>query len=251
MSARKRDPDARVKPARMVLRTIALGALLVACSPQARHAEPTPPTATPPPAVVAVDLPASNDGPPALTTIGEHTNEPVAVAFVIDRSGSMTGLPMEMALQATVAAIDDLAAKDTVTVIGFDSQPVAYVKLQDAKAPGIGELVKNIEAGGGTDIFPALDLALDELTPSTATKKQVILLTDGQAPISGVHDLVTAMRHVGITVTTVGLGANFDADFLQGIAEIGSGRFYAVTDPSQLPSVFRKEVGALIAHRSQ
>ncbi|HZU81629.1 MAG TPA: VWA domain-containing protein, partial [Polyangiaceae bacterium] len=47
----------------------------------------------------------------------------VAMALVIDRSGSMTGLPLEMAKQAARATADTLAADDMLEIIAFDSQP--------------------------------------------------------------------------------------------------------------------------------
>src|SRR6202022_4352219 len=91
--------------------------------------------------------------------------------------------------------------------------------------------IARIQAGGGTEIFPALDAAYQALSTTRAKKKHVILLTDGQAPQHGIRDLVQAMAAEEISVTSVGLGGGVDENLLRMIADVGGGRFYRVADP--------------------
>src|SRR5208337_3193022 len=120
----------------------------------------------------------------------KRKDEPeVAMALVIDRSGSMTGLPLEMAKQAAKATADTLAADDLLEVIAFDSQPTRIVRMTPAKhGARIQSDIARIQAGGGTEIFPALDAAYQALSATRAKRKHAILLTDGQAPSSGIRD---------------------------------------------------------------
>ncbi len=173
----------------------------------------------------------------------KRRDEPeVAMALVIDRSGSMTGLPLEMAKQAAKATADTLAADDLLEVIAFDSQPTRIVRLTPAKHRArIQSDIARIQAGGGTEIFPALDTAYQALSTVRAKKKHVILLTDGQAPINGIRDLVQAMAAENITVTSVGLGNGIDENLLRMVADVGQGRFYKVADPQSLPRIFTRE----------
>jgi Ca-activated chloride channel family protein len=166
----------------------------------------------------------------------------VAMSLVIDRSGSMTGLPIEMAKAACRATVETLGPDDLVEVIAFDSQPKRFVKMQPARyASRIQNEVATIQPGGGTAIFPALDAAYQDISVVQARKKHVILLTDGRADSDGIRDLVGAMIAEGITVTTVGLGDGADADFLRMIAEAGGGRYHHVPDPNSLPRIFTRE----------
>lgn len=166
----------------------------------------------------------------------------VAMALVIDRSGSMTGLPMEMAKKAAKATLDVLSSDDVLEVIAFDSLPSRYVKFQPARNRSrIRNQISRIQPGGGTEIFPALDAAYNDMTVTEARKKHVILLTDGRAPTHGIHDVATAMIAEGITVTTVGLGGDVDEGLLKMIADVGGGRYHAVPDPNSLPRIFTKE----------
>jgi Ca-activated chloride channel homolog len=170
----------------------------------------------------------------------------VAMALVIDRSGSMTGLPIEMAKAACRATVETLRGDDLVEVIAFDSQPKRFVKLQPARYVNrIRGEIATIQPGGGTAIFPALDAAYQDISVVQARKKHVILLTDGRADSDGIRDLVGAMIAEGITVTTVGLGDGADADFLRLIADAGGGRYHHVPDPNSLPRIFTRETEML------
>ncbi len=173
----------------------------------------------------------------------KRRDEPgVAMVLVIDRSGSMSGLPLEMAKAAAKATADTLAGDDTIEVIAFDSQPTRIVKMTAAKHRArIQNDIARLSPGGGTEIFSALDAAYQTLSVTRARKKHVILLTDGQAPQNGIRDLVQAMAAEGMTVSTVGLGGGVDENLLRMISDLGGGRFYKVIDPQSLPRVFTRE----------
>ncbi|EYF08980.1 VWA domain-containing protein [Chondromyces apiculatus] len=166
----------------------------------------------------------------------------VAMSLVIDRSGSMTGLPLEMAKAAAKATAGVLGSDDLIQVIAFDTAPTRYVKMQPARnrARIAGEIAR-IQPGGGTEIFSALDAAYQDMTVTQARKKHVILLTDGKAPSGGIRDVVSAMAAESITVTTVGLGSDVDDQLLKMMADVSGGRYHAVADPNNLPRVFTKE----------
>ncbi len=173
----------------------------------------------------------------------KRKDEPgVAMVLVIDRSGSMSGQPLEMAKAAAKATADTLSSDDLLDVIAFDTSPTHVVKMTSAKYRArIQNDISRIQPGGGTEIFSALDAAYQALTVTAARKKHVILLTDGQAPQGGIRDLVQAMVAEGITVTTVGLGGGVDENLLRMVSDLGGGRFYKVLDPTQLPRVFTRE----------
>ena len=173
----------------------------------------------------------------------KRRDEPqVAMVLVLDRSGSMSGLPIEMAKAAAKATADTLASDDLIEVIAFDSAPTRVVRMTPAKHRArIQSDISRIQAGGGTEIFSALDAAYQTLTVTRARRKHVILLTDGQAPHNGIRDLVQAMAAEGITASAVGLGTGIDEQLLRLISDGGGGRLYKVADPQSLPRVFTRE----------
>lgn len=176
----------------------------------------------------------------------------VALSLVIDRSGSMQGQPMEMAKAAARAAVDVLQPDDLVEVIAFDSAATRYVKMTQARRKSrIDGDIARIQPGGGTEIFPALDAAFQDLSVTQARKKHVILLTDGKAPTGGIRDVVQAMAAESITVTTVGLGNDLDDALLTMIKDVGGGRYHKVPDPNALPKIFTTETEVVSRQAAQ
>lgn len=170
----------------------------------------------------------------------------LALALVIDRSGSMNGPKMELAKEAAKATAELLSGEDYIEVVGFDSRPERVVRMQSARnRMRILRDIGRLSARGGTAIFPALDMAYQDLAVTRARVKHVILLTDGQAPESGITELTQVMRAEGITVSTVGLGADVNRALLQSIANLGGGRSYLTNDPHNVPRIFMRETSTV------
>lgn len=166
----------------------------------------------------------------------------LALALVIDCSGSMVGPKIELAKEAAKATAELLGPGDSLGVIGFAGEPNHAVRMQPARnRVGILQSIGRLVAQGGTAIFPALDAAFQDLLAARARVKHVILLTDGQTRESGISDLVQAMRAEGITVTAVGLGTDVNRTLLQAIANMGGGRVYFTDDPNNVPRIFVRE----------
>jgi Ca-activated chloride channel homolog len=169
----------------------------------------------------------------------EHT---LALALVIDCSGSMSGQKMELAKDAAKAAAEMLGPSDSIAVIGFSGEPERTVRMQSARnRVRILQNISRLTAQGGTAIFPALDAAFQDLLATSARVKHVILLTDGQTQEGGIPDLVQAMRAEAITVSSVGLGSDVNRSLLQQLANGGGGRAYFTDDPHNVPRIFVRE----------
>lgn len=166
----------------------------------------------------------------------------LALALVIDKSGSMNGQKMELAKDAAKATAEMLGPDDYIAVIGFDSTPERVVRMQSASnRVRILRDIGRMQARGGTAIFPALDMAYQDLAVTRARIKHVILLSDGQSPEQGIPELVQVMRAEGMTVSIVGLGADVNRALMQQVANLGGGRAYFTNDPHNIPRIFMRE----------
>jgi Mg-chelatase subunit ChlD len=171
----------------------------------------------------------------------EKSQPTLAIALVIDRSGSMSGQKIEMAKESARATAEVLEPNDLISVIAFDNQPYTVVRLQKASNRlRISTDIARLQPGGGTNILPALQEAFNVLGPANAKVKHVILLSDGQASYDGIAEVCQEMRANRITVSAVGIG-DADRNLLQLVAENGEGRFYMTEDASELPKIFLKE----------
>ena len=168
--------------------------------------------------------------------------EPGALVLVIDRSGSMQGPKMEAVKTAAKAVISAMHPDDTIAIVGFDSEATVYVQpTRSSNRTQINKDIDRLTAGGGTNIFPGLGQAAEQLRPLKATRKHVILLSDGEAPTDGIADLVKEMRKDKITISTVAVDGA-DEKLLQDISTQGGGRFQKVTDLKTLSQTYVREL---------
>jgi Mg-chelatase subunit ChlD len=173
----------------------------------------------------------------------------LALMLVIDKSGSMEGVKIQLAKRAAVATSEAINPRDVIGVIGFDGESRILLELTPAADRGtISSQIAGLEAGGGTFLFPALEDAHDRLLESNARRKHVIVLSDGQTQGFGYEDLVSSMAADGISLSAVGIGEGADMRLLEGIASVGGGRAYFTNDFHSIPQIFTRE--ALRASKS-
>lgn len=239
--------------------TAALAALL---APTLR-ARLLPVTAPPVPVATPAVSPAetSPERPLELTVhapvlAGHGPTGALDVVLVMDASGSMQAdRKMSAAQQAAHGVVGRLGADDTFGLVTFSDE--ASVLVSPAAHQDRGRMDRQIDRileGGGTNLFAGLEEGLRALRTVRGRGKagRLILLSDGQANI-GVTDperlteLVQLATEQGITVSTVGLGEDYDAELLQRLASVGRGSFDPVADSADLEGVFGRIVDE--AHR--
>ncbi|GEM_PF-3708577 len=197
------------------------------------ESEPKPALETPPP-----DL----EEPPAEPPREKRTIEvaEVALVFLIDKSGSMAGKKIRLAKEAAIGAAAELGRGNTVGVLAFDTEAVWLVPLVSAERVAmISDRVSRLQAGGGTNIFPALVKAYHALASSPARIRHVILISDGyNKTLEDFKGIVTKMKEGGVTLSTIGVGEQFDTRLLSSLtywAGRKQGRFDFTRDFSRIP----------------
>lgn len=172
----------------------------------------------------------------------EQEKPSLAMVLVIDKSGSMAGLPVSLARQAAKATVELLSARDQIGVIGFDSEAFIAAELQPAAGTSsVQSQIDRLEAGGGTNMYIGMLAGRDMLEGVAARLKHMIVLGDGMTPSADHFGLTTELVDMGVTVSTVALGDGADRNLLSSIAERGRGRYYETMDPSTVPQIFTRE----------
>ena len=110
--------------------------------------------------------------------------EPLKVAFVLDRSGSMSGEKIHLARQAVASAIRMLRPEDQFSIVVYDDRIDVVVEATQASAEArrmAVERLATIDARGSTDLctgwLRGCEQVADAVTQSTIAK--CLLLSDG------------------------------------------------------------------------
>ena len=149
----------------------------------------------------------------------------IALVVVIDKSGSMDAChcnsfqggggggqlqgvrKVDIGKEAILRAAAALTARDELGVVAFDEQ--AHWVVQTKPLGQIADLqgdIAGISPNGTTNIYSGLDQAVGSLEKVSATRRHIILLTDGWSSSGQYDEILARMKAAGITLSTVGAG---------------------------------------------
>jgi Ca-activated chloride channel homolog len=195
----------------------------------------------------------SSDAMPARVQLSVH--------LVLDVSGSMQGAAMENAKNAAATLVEKLQPTDDFSLVTFSSEATVLVTdgpIGARRAVALAK-IKAIVAEGGTNISSGLDQGYGEARTPTINPdavKIVMLLSDGHANAgdstpSGLWGRSERAFQDGIQTSSFGLGADFDAPLMSGIADKGAGGYYYLADSTQIAAALGRELDARLAPAAQ
>jgi len=180
---------------------------------------------------------------------GVATRLPVAFVLVIDNSGSMAGRKIIDARNSALAMLDQMSADDQVAVVRFSTDARVVVPLMSVSAArGMARReIERMSAMGNTDIANALRTA-DRLVSVVGDDRarRVVLVTDGRdtsgAPRDTASTVARGSTTRGVTVSALGIGADYDDAYLADLADSGRGNYEFMASTSALDRFLTREL---------
>lgn len=178
----------------------------------------------------------------------DHDAPEVAIVFVLDRSSSM-GQPigdvtrLDIAKEATVTAISLLDPAARVGVVVFDSQSYLLVPLTAQRDDALVReaLLPLVEERGGTNMYPGIATAIEQLMDVESATKHIIVMTDGITGEGDFQTLTRAAAQAGISISAVGIGAGLEDPLLNRLADFTGGTYHSTGDFRALPAILSQE----------
>ncbi len=175
-----------------------------------------------------------------------------ATVVALDKSGSMAdtvgGLQkLEAARDAVRRVARALAPADTLGVIAFDMRATGIVEPGPAsRGAVIDAALTALVPGGATRLAPAVELAAEWLRRSGATRRHLLVVSDGRTSGDDLSRAGTLAGEAGLTLSVIAVGADADRAGLTATATRTGGRAYF---PDQLADLPRLAAGDVVQSR--
>jgi Ca-activated chloride channel homolog len=184
---------------------------------------------------------------------GERT--PLNISIVIDKSGSMAEKNKLVYVKKAVEhIINELEKDDYISIVTYDDNEEVILRsgrVEDKSS--IKRIVSEIKSGGYTNLSGGMLKGFNEVesTYRRGYVNRVLLLSDGLAnrgisSRSEIAELVRERsRRFGVTVSTFGVGNDFNENLMADIADYGKGNYYYIKNPEEIPKIFATELNGV------
>ncbi len=165
--------------------------------------------------------------------------------------------PMGEVVRGLMSEVEQLGPHDQMSVIAFaDRARVLFDSTGGMDKPACLDVLQQLrdqpgefQLGNRTFMAKAIEQAGEFLTDRNGdTLKRLVIITDGL-----VHDPRQTQRNLhdlrarGLSVTTLGIGEEFDEEFLMSIADRSGGEYYYCENSGDLETRLKEEFKALRA----
>jgi len=166
----------------------------------------------------------------------EYDSPPREYVFIIDVSGSMRGEPIEVSKTMITNLLDDLNEDDRFNILFFaggnsvyspNSLPVTTQNINNAIA-----FIDNVNAGGGTNLLPAMQRALG-MQGTEDYSRTFVILTDGLVTVEKEAFELIRQNLNEANFFAFGIGGRVNRYIIDGLAYVAEGESFVVTDFTQ------------------
>ncbi len=188
------------------------------------------------------------------TEVMANVQMPLNFSLVLDTSGSMSGEKIRRLKDAVKYVIDLLSDQDIISIVRFSGSTSTLVSSQQVRSSADKQALKRkvdqLDAGGGTNMAPAMRAGLGEVKKQWADNRinRMVLLTDGQT--EGESDCRKMADEAGrnaIPVIALGIGTDWNEKLLIDLGARSGGQADYIAKPEEIGQFFQSTVQAMQA----
>ncbi|NDJ52867.1 MAG: VWA domain-containing protein [Chloroflexi bacterium] len=178
------------------------------------------------------------------------TQSPLNLALVLDRSKSMAGQRLQSLKIAVHRIIDALTPEDYLSIISFSDFAEVVVPAQRASDKrSMKTRVSTVQADGATSILSGLQYGMHQIERYLDDRfvNHMVLITDGRTYGDEKESLALALRarERGISISGMGIGEDWNDDFLDKLATRTGGSSTYVVSPETVTEFLEHRVRSL------
>lgn len=171
---------------------------------------------------------------------------PIALAVVLDTSGSMSGEKIEEAKRSVLRLLSEMRDDDQIALVRYSDSAELVQRLASVREVrgSLSSRIRELTANGGTNIPSGLSQGLEALDRSDRERvRRVILVSDGlDSTRAQAEELARGAFRSGVTVSSLGIGVDFDESYMGAVSQNGHGNFAFVKDGASLASFLTREL---------
>lgn len=164
--------------------------------------------------------------------------EPLSVALVLDKSGSMAGNKISQAKESVVRFISLMEKGDRASLFAFSDEVTKAGSLTDNKEK-LKDATLAVQTGGHTALYDAIHRGVDDLR-GLSGRKAVIVLSDGisNRGTKKIEEAIDFAVKGYVSVYVIGLGEDVRTARLERIAQDTGGTYFFTPSEEGLAAIY-------------
>lgn len=186
-----------------------------------------------------------------------YRSRPLSLIAVVDRSGSMSGAPLQRVKEGLHAALAQMGKGDRMGIVIYGSETNVHMPVMDVEGnrEAIGQAIDSIAINGSTYMEAGLKLGYDtaraELAHSNGDTR-LMLFSDENANVGntspeGFMGQAFAGAEAGIGLTSIGVGRIFDGVLASKISAVKGGNLFFVDQEGDAAKLFEREFDNMVS----
>lgn len=182
---------------------------------------------------------------------------PLNLVAVVDKSGSMSGSPLDLVRRSLRQIVGQMHAGDQISIVLYGTTSHLYLAPTSigSDRDRVLAAIDHIVSEGSTYMEAGLKVGYETAfasAPSFRGNTRLMLFTDEQPNVGSTDadsfiGMAQAASRQGIGLTTIGVGVQFDAGLATSVSSTRGGNLFFISNPEEVVSVFHDQLDTMVS----